>query len=159
MRIASERRAANQYELTIDAAVFVADAVSGDVHHSESARFLQETRRRNITVLCPLLCPIEVGAAVMRRTGNQVSAQGAIQVVRTLPQSRLAPLNERRAVAAEQAAIQLRLRGADSIYVATPQEFGTTLVTCDTEVITRAAPFVTVTTPTDWLQQNPLATP
>lgn len=60
------------------------------------------------------------------------------------------PLAER---AAQIAAVQ-RLRGADSVYVAVAEEFATTLITWDSEMLQRGAALVTTMTPDDWLKAH-----
>ena len=41
------------------------------------------------------------------------------------------------------------------MYVAVAQEYGTTLITWDVELLTRGALTVPTMTPTDWLATNP----
>lgn len=57
---------------------------------------------------------------------------------------------DRAGQAAELAAVY-RLRGADAVYLAVAEEFGTTLVTWDGEMHTRGANVVTAVTPAEWL--------
>jgi predicted nucleic acid-binding protein len=52
--------------------------------------------------------------------------------------------------AAELAAVH-QLRGADAVYVAVAAEYGATLITWDTEQLTRAATATQLETPTTWL--------
>ena len=58
--------------------------------------------------------------------------------------------------AAESAAIAGRaaLRGADAIYAATALRNGTTLVTLDQELLTRAAGIIDCVTPAGWLERH-----
>lgn len=64
-------------------------------------------------------------------------------------------LTSARAEEAARVAASYRLRGADAVYVAVAQEFGTMLITWDAEMLTRGARAVPVLTPTDWLAANP----
>lgn len=64
---------------------------------------------------------------------------------------RLVSLTNRRARRAAELAAIYRLRGADAVYLAVAEEFGTTLVTWDGEMHTRGANVVTTMTPTEWL--------
>ena len=72
------------------------------------------------------------------------------------PNINLVPLTEQRAQAAVQIAFLCRLRGADAVYAAVAQEYGTTLITWDQELLTRGANAVPTLTPTDWLAANPI---
>ena len=62
-----------------------------------------------------------------------------------------------RTLQASQIAAMYRLRGADAIYVAIAQEFGTTLITWDREMLTRGLSAVSIMTPTDWLAANAIS--
>ncbi len=64
-------------------------------------------------------------------------------------------LTENRARLSVQTALTCRLRGANAVYVAVAQEFGTTVVTWDAEMLARGTQTVSVMTPTDWLAANP----
>ena len=46
------------------------------------------------------------------------------------------------------------MRGADAVYVAVAEEFGTMLITWDAEMLSRGAQAVAVMTPSDWLAAN-----
>ena len=91
----------------------------------------------------------------MRPTGSALLTQRATVSIQTLPGIVFVPLTAARAEEAARVATYLRLRGADAVYVAVAQEFGTTLITWDAEMLMRGAQTVPVMTPSDWLAANP----
>jgi len=141
--------------LTVDANVFVSASSLGDVFHTDSDDFLGRVQRSGRPLYCPSLLLPETASGIIRPTGNTIAAQVAVRSVETFPGMMLVTLTEQRAEQAAQIAISCRLRGADAIYVAVAQEFGTTLITWDAEMLTRGAQAVTVMTPSDWLAANP----
>ena len=68
---------------------------------------------------------------------------------------KLVGLTTVRARGASHLAATHRLRGADTIYVGVASEFGTTLITWDTEMRVRGAAAVTTMSPADWLANPP----
>ncbi len=142
--------------LTIDANVFIAASSLADVFHVDSDAFLKRVRHSGLQLQCPTLLLPETASGIIRPTGNIIAAQITVDSVETFPGMSLVNLTEQRAQAATQIALRHHLRGADSIYVAVAQEFGTTLITWDNEALTRGANAVTVMTPDDWLAANPV---
>ncbi len=78
-------------------------------------------------------------------------AQAGLRRVTLFPGMTLVPLDQQRAQQAAYIGATYRLRGADSVYVALAAEFGATVITWDTEMLTRGAGAVSVLTPGDWL--------
>lgn len=139
-------------KITIDDSVFIAATLTGEPHHAVSLTFLKEARGAQPEVLCPSLVLPECAAAIARRTGNSILAQTLVAEIEIWPGMQLVSLNVSHARrAAEIAAIQ-RLRGADSVYVAVAEEFATTLITWDSEMLQRGAAMVTTISPDDWLK-------
>lgn len=137
--------------LTIDASVFVASIQTHEVHHGDSLLFLNQLPQTGRQIYCPSLLVPECSASVARRTGNIELAEEIIEQVQKFPNLRLLPLSRIRARRAAQLAMDHRLRGADAVYLAVAEEFGTTLVTWDGEMRTRGANVVTTMTPAEWL--------
>ena len=140
---------------TIDANVFVSGAVATDIHHADSQAFLSALRLRPELVYCPTLVLVEAAAAIARPTGDAKLAQRASDLIRWFPNMKLVGLTTARARGAALLAAAHRLRGADTIYVDVAAEFGTTLITWDTEMLQRGAAVVTTMKPTDWLAKQP----
>lgn len=142
--------------LTIDANVFIGAASPTVKSHRDSDLFLSRVRRDNLLVRCPALLLPEVASGIIRPTGNIVVTQLTVLGVENFPQMHWVELTQTRAEAAVQIALTCRLRGADAVYVAVAQEYGTTLVTWDAKVLARGTQAVSVMTPTDWLAANPI---
>ena len=142
--------------MTLDANVFVGALTPTGIHFAESLALLTRIRAEQTEVVCPSLVLPECAGAVIRPTGRRSLAQRALAFVQVLPGIRLVPLTDDRARRAADLAITCRLRGADAVYAAVAQEYGTTLITWDQELLTRGAAIVTVMTPTDWLAANPI---
>ena len=141
--------------LTIDASVFVSAAMPPEAQFGDSNSFLNKIRLNPQVIRCPSLLVPGSAASLARRTGSVGVGQNSIQWIMRFPGMNLLPLDGARALQAAQVAATYRPRGADAVYVAVAQEFGTTLVTWDTEMLTRGAQAVTVMTPSDWLAANP----
>jgi len=141
--------------LTVDANVFVSASSTADVFHADSDLFLSRVRRSGLQVFCPVLLLPETASGIIRPTGDIIAAQMTVISVETFPRMSLVAMTEQRAQAAAQIVLTCRLRGADAVYVAVAQEFGTTLITWDAEMLTRGTRAVPVLTPSDWLAANP----
>ena len=141
--------------LTIDANVFVSAASMTDMLHADSELFLRRVRQSGMRVRCPTLVSPEIASAIIRPTGDAAAAQVTLASVETFPKISFVILTGPRTQAAMQIALTCRLRGADAVYVAVAQEYGTTLITWDQEMLTRGAAAVPVMTPAGWLAAHP----
>ena len=146
--------------LTVDANVFISASSLADSFHADSDTFLSRVRQIGLELYCPTLLLPETASGIVRPTGNTVAAQMAVISVETFPGMNFVSLTEQRAQAATRIVLTRRLRGADAVYVATAQEFGTTLITWDREMLTRgffSFPTVLTLTPTEWLAANAIS--
>lgn len=142
--------------LTVDANVFVSAASATESQHQVSRAFLGRVSVLSISSYCPTILLPEVAAGIVRPTGRIGFATRTVAGIQRSPNLVLVELNELRAGLAADVAITYRLRGADAVYVAVAQEYGTTLITWDQELLTRGAAAVTVMTPAGWLAANPV---
>lgn len=142
--------------LTVDANVFVSARVRTEANQSASDQFLKRVALQAVKVYCPTLVLPETAAAIIRATNRAVLPALARIQIEAFPNLSLEALTPDRARHSADAAVFCRLRGADAVYVAVAQEYGTTLVTWDQELLTRGAAAVTVMTPADWLAANPV---
>ncbi len=138
--------------ITIDASVFIAATLTAEPHHADSLAFLKEVRAAQSDLVCPSLVLPECAVVVARRTGNSVLALTLVAEIEIWPRRQLTQLTISRARRAAEIAADHRLRGADSVYVATAEEFGAVLVTWDDEMLKRGVAVVTTMTPDDWLK-------
>ena len=150
-------RGDSSLSLTIDASVFVSAAMPSEAQFDDSNLFLDHIRLHPQVLQCPMLLLPEVAAPLARRTDNAEVGQNSIYWVTQFPTMSLLMLDMVRTLQASQIAAMYRLRGADAIYVAIAQEFGTTLITWDREMLTRGLSAVSIMTPTDWLAANAIS--
>ncbi len=135
----------------VDASVWVSKFVSDDTHHSASALWLDRLADKAIGIYVPMLALAEVAGAVARRTRSVQEAEGAVRLLLSLPIVQINPVDLDLGQASAQLAIDLRLRGADAIYVALARRLGMPLVTWDEEQRQRARSAVRVATPEEAL--------
>lgn len=141
--------------LTVDANVFVSAASTTEVQYGASMLFLSRLLSLSLPLYYPTIVVSETTAGIVRPTNNVSLARRTADNLGLLTGMNLIAVDENRARLASELAITYRLRGADAIYVAVAQEFGTILITWDTELLTRGRLAVPVITPTDWLVANP----
>lgn len=141
--------------LTIDANVFVSARVRTEVQHPASDQFLNRLVQAAVNILCPTLIVPEVAAAIARPTGNAALANAVVSQIEVFPYLSLIEVTQNRAHQAADLTILYRLRGPDAVYVAVAQEFGTTLITWDAEMLTRDVQVVPVMTSSGRPAANP----
>lgn len=141
--------------LTLDANVFVSASAPAEAQYAISLTFIGRVVAQSVAVYCPSLVLPEVAAAIIRPTSNAALAAQTVSGIGLLPNITLVTLTEQRARQAAHIAVSCRLRGPDAVYVAVAQEFGTTLITWDVELLTRGVLSVPTMTPSDWLAANP----
>ena len=100
--------------VVVDASVWVARLVAGDIFHDTSRRWLEAKRTGGERFLAPSLLLAEVAGAIARRTGEA------------------------------DLAATLGLRGADAFYVAVAAHLSVPLATLDTDQQGRAANVVEI---------------
>ena len=133
--------------MVVDASVVVSRLVPHDVHHEATRAWLTEHVARGGLLIAPTLLLAEVAGAVARRTGKARLARRAVAAVLQLPGLRLVSLDEALARTAANLAGQLRVRGADAVYIAAAAALGVPLATWDLEQRERAGHLVTVFVP------------
>jgi predicted nucleic acid-binding protein len=143
---------------TVDANVLVAAYRASEPHHDASLRFLARKLARATEFFCPAIVLPECGAAAARATGDAGEAAKVLASIRRLPRFRPVVISLALADRAAEIAMQCRIRGADSIYVAVAELFDATLITWDAEMLARVPAVVPTMTPAGWLAQHP-ATP
>jgi predicted nucleic acid-binding protein len=135
----------------VDASVWVSWFVPADAHHDPSRRWMSAQVAQGEPIVAPLLVLAEVAGAVARRTGLSALGAHAVSLVRHLPNARLVAVDEELAQLGALVAAQLRLRGADALYVALARRLGIPLVTWDQEQRERGRPLIAVLNPQDIL--------
>jgi predicted nucleic acid-binding protein len=91
----------------------------------------------------------EVAGAIARRTGKPELAHQAVKRLLNIPSLRLVASDQQLGTAAARLAADLRLRGADAMYVAVAYRLNIPLVTWDREQLERTQNFIVAYTPED----------
>ncbi|HSJ57922.1 MAG TPA: PIN domain-containing protein, partial [Anaerolineae bacterium] len=94
-------------------------------------------QEREALVFNPVLLPIEVAAAVARRINDPERAIELSTALRALPRQTLVAVEGALIDRAISLAAVARLRGADALYAAVAEEYGTTLVTLEAQQLER----------------------
>lgn len=131
--------------IVVDASVMTAVYVPPDVQHTASRDWLRRYVLSGGQLVAPLLLAVEVTAAVARRTSTE-RGRRALHGLQQLSVLRLVTVNRELHLHAARRAADLRLKGADSIYVAVAERLGVPLISWDGEHITRAAAAIMVYT-------------
>jgi len=136
---------------TIDASVHVNALNPAEAGSAESQTFLARLHQRPWPVFAPTLLLVEVAAAVARALNDAAQGIAMAQAIRGLPAHVWVPLDDPLTEEAARLAAERRLRGADAIYAAVAQRYGTLLVTRDGQQLERLPPAVSVLTPAEAL--------
>ena len=138
---------------TIDASVHVNALNPTETGSPESQLFLKRISRRPRPIFSPTLLLVEVAAAVARFFDDAERGLRMAQAIRSLPGQTWVPLDEALAEESARLASEYRLRGADAVYAAVTQRYGTTLITWDRQQLVRLQPALSVLTPDKALAQ------
>ena len=132
---------------TIDANIFIRAWTTTDPQHTISDQCLSAIFGQGISMVQPTLVLVEIAGVMSRAQRDPIRARVFADSIRTQPQSQFIPLDDALTRIASDLVADLALRGADAVYVAVTQQYGTTLVTLDQEVLNRATQVVTVLHP------------
>jgi len=133
--------------MVVDASVVVSYLVPKDVNHIASRRWFRQQVADERQIIAPLLLLPEIGGAISRRTGNPALSHRAVEALKKLSNLRLIAIDDQLTSAATEYAINLRLRGADALYVAVAARLNLPLVSWDNEHASRAGKVINVMTP------------
>jgi predicted nucleic acid-binding protein len=133
--------------MVIDACVWVGYYVAEDAHHQASYAWFTGNSLGQAEVAIPVIATAEVAGAVARRTGQPDLGHRAANEMLAFPGLRAVPIDALLARQAVTIAADMRLRGADAIYVALAAQLAAPLITFDDQLASRAAPLVQVVRP------------
>jgi predicted nucleic acid-binding protein len=133
--------------IVVDASVWVSALGQRDVHYQVSRDWLANYIDGGGLVLAPVILLAEVGGAIARLRNNPRRGKLAVSRLRELPRLRFVPHDLTFAETAARVATDLRLRGADAMYVTVSYALDIPLVTWDREQRERASAVVAVQTP------------
>jgi predicted nucleic acid-binding protein len=132
--------------IVVDANVIIAALLENDHFHVRSRDWLGEYLLAGGQLIAPVILLTEVGGGIARRTSD-LQGTRAVQVLRNLSSLKLQQVTNKLALEATQLAIDLRLRGADALYVAVALRSNVPLVSWDREHLERAGRRITVYQP------------
>jgi len=135
----------------VDASVWVSRFVREDSHHKSSRSWLEKVLFRSERVIAPGILLPEVAGALARRTNRPDLARQVVAALERLPTLRLVPVDKELAELAAGLAAELRLRGADALYVAVAYRLGIPLITWDHEQKKRSEKVIVTLTPEEAL--------
>ena len=133
--------------IVVDASVWVSSFVAQDEHFATSAAWLRRQIEVGQRFIVPTLLMAEVAGAIRRRTNSESWATQVVQRLTNITLIRWISVDHVLASAAAQLAIDLRLRGADAIYVAVAARFQIPLVSWDREHLERSQPLISAYSP------------
>jgi len=136
----------------IDASVHVGAVNPHDPSHTASQRLLQIVKERGLPVICPEIVIPEVAAAISRGVGDIQLARALTGSLRRLPNFAFVAVNAALADASANLAVQYKIRGCDSIYVAVAKQRGAPLITLDQEQRMRSSQAIRTFTPDEAVQ-------
>jgi len=132
---------------TVDASVHLNALHPSEAGSQVSLACLEQLVAQRITILSPTLLLVEIAATTARSLGDAGIALQMASALRDLPGQLWIPLDDELAGKAARLGAEARLRGANAVYAAVAQRFGTTLVTRDRQQLERLADIVPVMTP------------
>lgn len=130
----------------VDASVWVSRFVTQDSNHRASYEWL-DRHLGNGGIVAPMIMLSEVAGPIARQTGDPSVAHAALGAMLRMPGLRLVPVDRQLGHSAAGLAADLRLRGADAIYVALALSLSLPLVTWDRQQHARATAAIRVSTP------------
>jgi predicted nucleic acid-binding protein len=136
---------------TVDASLWVNSFDQREAGHDRSRRVLELLRDHIVPVILPYLVLTEVAGAVSRTRNNPAQALAFATAIAQLPNVTLIPLDAGIAQQAAHLAAQHGLRGADAVYAAVALQANCTLITLDSEHLTRLSGVVSTRTPVEAL--------
>lgn len=136
---------------TIDASVLLNAFNEAEEGHAVSHQVISLLVTQAIPIIEPSLVLIEAAATISRTRFDAKLARDFAAALRKLPYITFIPLDDDLTQQALEIAADHRLRGADAVYVAVAQRYGTTLISLDREHLTRVAEIVPTLTPAEML--------
>jgi len=137
----------------VDASVWVAWFSAHDVFHDDSRQWLTGMMTGSVRLIEPVPILAEVAGAVSWTLNDEKAAERAVAMLSTAPLLSLLPVDLALARRAAAIASSLGMRGYDALYVALAEVEGMSLVSWDSDHLSRASQLVPVYRPSDLLTQ------
>lgn len=130
--------------LTLDSSVIVAALRKQEEKHIQCRSLLEKVKETQHIAIQPYTVLVEVVSAIRRRTNSQLLASRVKELLQNIDTLNFVELESMRADAAADMAARTGLRGMDAIVVQVAEEFDTTLVSLDEEMMDRAKSVVNI---------------
>ena len=138
---------------TLDASIFLRDAVPTDPDHAVCHALITQLYKDNTMIIVPLLVLVEIAGALSRTFHDPIRSRLEVELLHDLHNISFIPLDETLAQLAAELAADRGLRGSDAVYVAVAQRYGSTLVSLDREQRERARLVIRSLTPVEALDE------
>ncbi len=135
----------------IDASVLTNSQIENERFYIDSKNFINKIMENKIKVVVPEIIIPEVASAIARGTGNANYAIKFVLEFRKIPNINIVPVESNLSNLAADIAARHKLRGADSIYVATSIAFNARLITLDKHQKEKASKILYALTPAEEL--------
>lgn len=140
--------------MIIDASVWIASVLQDEPRHRDCLVFLHRLVLEQRIATVPLLAWAEIAGALARRCQDAALGRKVVDTIAAKTWVNGVAIDQTLANEAARLAAELRLRGADAVYVALAALRREPLVSLDDEMIERAAPAVDALTPRLWLARR-----
>jgi predicted nucleic acid-binding protein len=137
---------------SLDANIFVRDFDPRDPGYESCHTLIERLEELARSEILPVLVLAEVAGSISRTQRDPVRGRLAAESLIGQQNRTFVDLDLALAEVAAQIAADCGLRGADAVYVAVAQRYGTTLITLDTEVRQRAGRLIRIQTPREALE-------
>ncbi len=130
--------------ITLDSSVIIAALRKQEDKHIQCRLLLEEVKDAQHIAIQSYIVLVEVVAAIKRRTNSDDLARKIGEILQSLDTLNFVELEGKRANVASDIAIKTGLRGMDAIIVQIAEEFDTTLISLDDEMMEKAKSIVKV---------------
>jgi predicted nucleic acid-binding protein len=130
--------------VTLDSSVIIAALRKQEEKHIQCQSLLKKVKDAQYIAIQPYTVLVEVAAAIRRRTNSQRLARLVKELLQGIDTVNFVELEAGRADAAADVAARAGLRGMDAIVVQVAEEFDTTLVSLDQEMMDKAKCVVSI---------------
>ncbi|OGS21905.1 MAG: hypothetical protein A2252_09065 [Elusimicrobia bacterium RIFOXYA2_FULL_39_19] len=137
----------------IDASVIVNSFFPKESNYQYSSKLINSIRVLQKAVYLPEIILPEISSAIARGTNDSALAIEFVEQILTIPTFNFIPIDREISFLAAEIASKYRLKGADSIYVATAKYFDVPLITLDLDQKEKASPLIDVFTPKEIASQ------
>ena len=128
--------------LVVDSNVLIAHFSYDDPHHLKAEPYISGLERGHRVFHIPTLAIVEICAVIGRRVSAAVALAARRRMEAWAKEGRviLYALDEKRASASSNVAIEYRLNGADAVFAGLAEELGMNLITFDDKNLARRYP-------------------